>query len=303
MKSGFGKLILLIIGLSVLFTYIGLYFLPQSRSLPPKIIEIKEGIDRNELLKIGEEILYGKGQCMVCHPNQPEAGMRSPAIAGIGSIILERVKSMDISQEEYIFESLVDTKAYIPEGYAPIMPPSQKLLTEGELIAVAAFLQSQGSEVTISYPESVPALRKYLGSPDKKEAVGSADIKEGISPEELLRIGKELFADKGGCIDCHPAEPDPDIEFPILTALIGDVEKHAEEKGSDTETFLFESLVNPPAYVAEGMDDVMPATQDSLNDKEMIAVSAYIQSMGGTVTVSLASLPILHKELEKAGGL
>jgi mono/diheme cytochrome c family protein len=303
MKSGFSKLVFLIIGLSIFYTYVGIYFLPQSESLPPKVIEIKEGIELDELLKIGEEILFGKGQCMVCHPNTPEAGMRSPAIAGIGGVIAERVKGMDVSEEDYIFQSLVDTKAYVPEGYSPIMPPSQKLLTEGELIAIAAYLQSKGSDVTISYPESLPALRKNLGATEK-EVVASVEIKDGISREELISIGKGLYDDQGGCIECHPAEPDPDVEFPILTALMGGVEKNAKAQGKDVESFLFESLVNPGAYVAEGMDDVMPATQDSLTDREMIAVSAYIQSKSesGKVTVSLDSLPKLKKELEKAGG-
>jgi len=302
MKSGFSKLVLLIIGLSIFYTYVGLYFLPQSESLPPVIIEIKEGIAQDELLKIGEDILFGKGQCMVCHPNKPEPGMRSPAIAGIGAVMFERVQNMDINEEEYIFQALVDTKAYIPEGFSPIMPPSQKLLTEGELIAVAAFLQSKGSDVTISFPESLPALRKSMGSTEKKPVVASAKISKGISQAELLKIGKDMYDDKGACIDCHPAEPDPDVEFPILTALLGEVEKHAEEKGKDTEEFLFEALVNPGAYVAEGMDDIMPATQESLSPEEIIAVSAYIQSKGGKVTISLDSLPTLTKELEKAGG-
>ena len=57
MKSGFSKLVFLIIGLSIFYTYVGIYFLPQSESLPPKVIEIKEGIELDELLKIGEEIL------------------------------------------------------------------------------------------------------------------------------------------------------------------------------------------------------------------------------------------------------
>jgi hypothetical protein len=50
------------------------------------------------------------------------------------------------------------------------------------------------------------------------------------------------------------------------------------------------------------MDDIMPATQDELSNEEMIAVSAYIQSKGEKVTISLDSLPKLTKELEKAGG-
>jgi mono/diheme cytochrome c family protein len=304
MKSGFGKLVLLIVGLSAFFTYVGLYVLPQSRSLPPQVIEIKEGIAIDELLKIGEDILYGKGQCMVCHPNIPEAGMRSPAIASIGRDIAERTKTMDISPEEFMFEALVDTKAYIPDGYAPIMPPSQKLLTEAELVAVAAFLQSRGSEVTISYPESLPTLRKYLGStPKKADAVASFEIKEGISVNELVQLGKDLYYDKGGCIECHPEKPDPDLEFPILSALAGSVENHAKEAGKEEVAFLFESLVIPGAYVEEGMDDIMPASQDSLSESELIAVGAFIQSLAGNVSITYPkSLSILKKELAKAGG-
>ncbi len=303
MNSGFGKLAIFVVGLSIFFTYIGILFLPQSQSLPPKIIEIKEGIEQDELLKIGEDILFGKGQCMVCHPYKPEGGMRSPAIAGIGGVIEERVKGMDVSAEDYVFQALVDTKAYIPKGFAPIMPPSQKLLTEGELIAVAAFLQSKGGEVTISYPDSLPALRKSLGSTEKKVQVAAVEIKEGISPAELIKIGKDLYYDKGACIDCHPDAPDPDVEFPLLAALADDVSIHAKEKGKDPDVFLFESLVNPEAYVAEGMDAVMPATQDSLSESEMVAVSAFIQSQNGSVTVKYPdSLSILKKEIEKVGG-
>jgi mono/diheme cytochrome c family protein len=145
-------------------------------------------------------------------------------------------------------------------------------------------------------------LRKLLGSTEKKAVVASAEIRKDISQEELLKIGKDMYDDKGGCIECHPEEPDPDIEFPDLNALLAGIEKHSKEKGQDIETFLFESLVNPGAYVAEGMDDIMPATQESLSNEEMIAVSAYIQSKGEKVTISLDSLPKLTKELEKAGG-
>lgn len=305
MKSGFLKLVLFIIGLSALFTYIGVYFLPQSKSLPPKAIEIKEGITQDELIKIGEEILFGKGQCMVCHPNTPEAGMRSPAIATIGADIENRTNSMDITPEEYIFQALVDPKAYIPEGFAPIMPPSQKLLTEGELIAVAAFLQSKGGSVTVSFPDSLPPLHKYLGSKPKAVVTSASDekIKKGFSQVELIQLGKELFYDKGGCIECHAEKPDPDLEFTILPALIRRVEIHAKEKGTDPEAFLFESLVNPEAYVEEGMDPVMSATQDILSEGEMIAVGAFIQSQGGKVTIKYPeSLPVLKEELKKVGG-
>ena len=194
MKSGFGKLVLLIIGLNVFFTYIGVYFLPQSRSLPPKTYDIKEGITQDELLKIGEEILFGKGQCMVCHPNAPEAGMRAPAIAGIGGVILERVKNMAVSADEYIIQALVDPNSYVPEGFQAIMPPSQKLLTDGELIAVAAFLQGNADSVTISYPDSLPILEKFKGK-GAEAAAAQEEVMKRVH-DGLEREIKEFYEKK-----------------------------------------------------------------------------------------------------------
>ena len=194
MKSGFGKLVILIIGLNVFFTYIGLYFLPQSTSLPPKIYDIKEGITQDELLKVGEEILYGKGQCMVCHPNAPEAGMRAPAVKGIGGVVLERVKNMSVSPDEYMIQSLTDPNSYIPEGFEAIMPPSQKLLTDGELIAVAAFLQSNGGSVTISYPDSLPILEKFKGK-GAEEAAAQEEVMIRVH-DGLEREIKEFYEEK-----------------------------------------------------------------------------------------------------------
>jgi hypothetical protein len=153
------------------------------------------------------------------------------------------------------------------------MPPSQKLLTEAELIAVAAFIQSKGASVTISYPDSLPELRKYLGSPKKvADALIASEVKitESTSPEELLQLGKELYYDKGGCIECHPAEKDEDLDFPILPELFGDVQNHAKEQGKEPIAFFFESMVRPDAYIAEGMDDMMPASQDFLSESILI---------------------------------
>jgi hypothetical protein len=150
MKKGVIKLLVVTLGLNVFFTYIGLYFLPQSESHPPKAIEIAEGISKADLVLAGEEIIFGKGQCMVCHPMKAEAGMRSPAISTIGKDIQKAAQKRAITPEEYVFEALVNPSGYVMEGYDDIMPPVHKpptSLTEGELIAVAAFLQSKGGKV------------------------------------------------------------------------------------------------------------------------------------------------------------
>jgi len=165
MKKGVLKLAIIVIGLNLTFLYIGLAFLPQSESRPPKVIKIAEGISQEELIQVGEEIVFGKGQCMVCHVGKPEAGMRSPAMSGIGAEMEKEAKARGITPEEHVFEALVNPSKYIVKGFEDIMSPVHTpptSMTDGEIIAVAAYLQSQGGKVTLSYPGSLPILKAQI---------------------------------------------------------------------------------------------------------------------------------------------
>lgn len=171
MKSGVAKLLAVVIGLNIFFAYIGWFFLPQSESRPPKTTKIEKGVTQDELVTAGEEIVFGKGQCMVCHPMKPETGMRSPAIATIGVDMVKSAKERNMSPESFVFEALVNPGEYIEKGFDNMMPAVNKpptSLSEGELVAVAAFLQSKGSAVTVSYPESVAILKAEIEKAAKK---------------------------------------------------------------------------------------------------------------------------------------
>jgi hypothetical protein len=164
-KNAAIKLFGVVVGLTLFFTYIGVYFLPQSESHPPKELKIKEGVSSDELVAIGEGIIFSKGQCMVCHPMKAETGMRSPAIATIGADSIVQSAKHNMTPEDYLFEALVNPDKTIREGFEKMMPAIDKSptsLNEGELIAVVAFLQSKGSKVTVSYPGSVAALKKQI---------------------------------------------------------------------------------------------------------------------------------------------
>lgn len=172
MKKGVFKLAAIVIGFNLLFMYIGLEFLPQSESRPPKVIKIEEGILQEDLIRVGEEIVFGKGQCMVCHPAKAEAGMRAPAMATIGADMEREAKERGMTPEEQVFEALVNPSKYIVKGYEDMMspvhlPPSS--LTDGEVAAVAAYLQSKGGKVTISYPGSVPILKEQIAKAGGKK--------------------------------------------------------------------------------------------------------------------------------------
>ena len=165
MKAGVLKLAIIVIGLNLIFAYIGVQFLPQSESRPPKVIKIEEGISQEDLVHVGEEIVFGKGQCMVCHPVKPESGMRAPAMSTIGAQMEKEAKERGMMPEEHVFEALVNPSKYIVKGFEDMMSPVNKpptSLTNGELTAVAAYLQSQGGKVTISYPGSMPVLKDQI---------------------------------------------------------------------------------------------------------------------------------------------
>jgi hypothetical protein len=165
MKKGVLKLAMIVIGLNLIFVYIGLEFLPQSESRPPKVTKIEEGISQEDLISTGEKIVFGKGQCMVCHPAKPESGMRAPAMSTIGADMEREAKQRGMAPEGHVFEALVNPSKYVVKGYEDIMSPVHTpptSLTEGEIIAVAAYLQSQGGKVTMSYPGSLPILRDQI---------------------------------------------------------------------------------------------------------------------------------------------
>jgi Cytochrome c len=171
MRQGVLKLAAIVIGLNLIFLYIGREFLPQSESRPPTVVKIEEGISPEDLIRVGEEIVFGKGQCMVCHPAKPESGMRAPAMSAIGAEMEKEAKERGITPEEQVFEALVNPSKYVVKGFEDIMspvhtPPSS--LTEGEIIAVAAYLQSNGGKVTVTYPGSVPVLKDQIAKAGRK---------------------------------------------------------------------------------------------------------------------------------------
>ncbi|MCK5235818.1 MAG: cytochrome C, partial [Deltaproteobacteria bacterium] len=74
-------------------------------------------------------------------------------------------EARNISPEDYLFEALVAPSAHVTEGFDDIMPPIHKSptsLNDGELIAVIAYLQSRGADITVSYPGSVEALNAQI---------------------------------------------------------------------------------------------------------------------------------------------
>ncbi len=165
----FRKAVVTACGFLIAFTYLANQ-VPQMVSLPPKKQEFDPSQIKTkaDLVKLGQGLFFGKGQCALCHSIGPSESARCPDLKGIGAKLTR----------EFIYESLTQPQAYIyldyrhegpPKQYPARMPHINKPpigLSEPELLAVMAFLQSLGGEVTIQ-PEEV---KTFLATTFSKEA-------------------------------------------------------------------------------------------------------------------------------------
>ena len=86
-------------------------------------------------------------------------------MSGIGTEMEREAKERGMTPEDQNFEALVNPSKYIVKGFEDIMSPvhiAPTSLTDGEIIAVAAYLQSQGGKLTISYPAALPVLKAQI---------------------------------------------------------------------------------------------------------------------------------------------
>ena len=61
---------------------------------------------------------------------------------------------------EYLVESLHEPVVYVVEGYQPSMPPLGRQLSDLEMVAIVAFLQSLGGEVTREWADALSEVAR-----------------------------------------------------------------------------------------------------------------------------------------------
>lgn len=108
-------------------------------------------------------------------------------------------------------------------------------------------------------------------------------ISAEMTTEELIEVGLELVNGRGICMSCHN-----DVRAPGFDG-IGSRAGTRVEGLSDIE-YLAESLYDPDAFLVPGFAQGMQKMNEppiSFSDDEMKAVVAWLQSQGGTATVTL----------------
>lgn len=140
----------LVLATTGFYAYVG-QMVPQKEVQPPQETSLGGNANTAELVKVGREIMEGKGLCVTCHTVGKTGALRFPDLAGIGARAKSRVPGL--SDVEYLAQSLYEPTAYVVEGFPPAMPAVNGPpigLTDQEILAVIAYLQTFGGTPTVT---------------------------------------------------------------------------------------------------------------------------------------------------------
>ena len=134
------------------------------------------------------------------------------------------------------------------------------------------------------YANSIPQLQSR--PPEE------LSLEEGkVTVEQLIKAGEEIFKGKGACEICHRIGQ-KGTRAPDLAGVGARAAK--SKPGVNAKAYLIESLLDPSAHLVQGYPAIMPKADKppiALNRSEVWAMTAFLESLGGTVTVKLDDIP------------
>lgn len=238
------RIVLFTLLVTAFYSYVG-QMVPQKEVHPPKDLEVGAGMSTAELVQAGRQIAEGKGTCMGCHTIGASGKQRFPDLAGIGARAANRRPG--VSDVDYLAEALYEPNAYIVEGYSPGMPPIAKppiSLSDAEILAVIAYLQSLGGKASVTpatrvkYASAAPATAASASSSGGMAVAGAAPATAAApapaTPAQLL--------ERHGCYVCHGRVKGAKTLGPSFHGIGRRL----------TSPQIYESILDPDARIAKG---------------------------------------------------
>jgi hypothetical protein len=144
------------------YAYVG-QMVPQREVHPPPEIVVRTDLTTADMVKVGREIMDGKGLCFTCHTIGRTGALRFPDLEGVAVRATSRVTGL--SEVEYFAQSMYEPDSFIVPGFNPGMPVINMppiSLTDPEILCVIAYLQTLGGTPTVTLQT---AHRYYGGAP------------------------------------------------------------------------------------------------------------------------------------------
>ena len=199
-----------------------------------------------QFVKAGKAIFNGQGSCYSCHTLNPSAPPgRGPDLTDIGVDAATRKPGM--GAKAYLVESLYDPAAFLVHGYGKTMTPAWKppiSLSNLEIEAVIAFLQSQGGEVDLTPLEPPVDIQTVAKEMEARPLVHAANAERGA----------DVFVNVVKCIACHDVNG---IEKPENQTLDDGVEVFPGPDltgiaALNSIGYIEESILEPNAEIVRG---------------------------------------------------
>jgi hypothetical protein len=172
----------LVLASTAFYTYVG-QMVPQKEVQPPQETVLQSDLTTADMVKVGREIMEGKGLCLTCHTIGKTGALRFPDLEGVDARANSRVPGL--SDVDYLAQSMYEPDAFIVPGFNPGMPPINKPpigLTDQEILCVIAYLQTLGGTPTVT----LQTTHRYLGAPatpDAAPGLGAAPAPEAAPGE------------------------------------------------------------------------------------------------------------------------
>src|SRR5688572_10467326 len=114
-------------------------------------------------------------------------------------------------------------------------------------------------------------------------------IRADLTTPEMVEVGRGIAEGKGLCRTCHTiGQSGGALRFPDLAGIAGRAGERVP--GLSALDYLAQSLYEPDAFIVPGFNRGMPTINRppiGLTDQEILTVLAYLESLGGTPTVTL----------------
>lgn len=266
MVRTFFKIFIFVVGTVSLYAYVG-QLVPQFEEHPPAKRVITAQTPKDELVVLGQELLRGKGGCLICHKDSETGNERGPDLRQAAVKASSRKPGM--AGDAYLLEALREPDAFLVEGYPKMMPSALKPpanLTPAEIKAVVAYLQS-------------------LGGLDPTVAVTDEDVAASKVRKGPVHRGRELM-DQHACTGCHTVAGEGGEIGPDLTGIM--------TRRDPAE--VLRKIADPTAWTAEGFEAgiMPPGTEIPEGDRHEIV--GYLASLSGkSYSATGAASPWSHE--------
>jgi mono/diheme cytochrome c family protein len=149
----------LVLATTGFYGYVG-QMVPQKEVQPPQEIVLKTDLTTADMVKVGRELMEGKGLCFTCHTIGKTGALRFPDLEGVDVRAKNRVPGL--SDVEYFAQTMYEPNTYIVPGFNPGMPTINQPpigLTDQEILTVIAYLQSLGGTPSVT----LQTKHRYFG--------------------------------------------------------------------------------------------------------------------------------------------